>query len=154
MIEQKYIDRFYTKVDKTDTCWIFTGYKDRDGYGQYGIRDQGIKVSYQAHRFSYEAETGIYPGKLLVCHHCDNPSCVRPDHLFLGTNKDNMEDMVKKGRQGGRLIKTPEHRKNISIAVSKSFLTRTDFKKRGPRSEEDKKKISDGVKAYNANRKK
>lgn len=85
--------RFWSKVDKTDTCWVWLA-STTDGYGNFWF---GPK-RYKAHRFSYELEYGSVPDGLLVCHQCDNPPCVRPDHLFLGTNKDNAQDRASKGR--------------------------------------------------------
>jgi len=87
--------RFWSKVNKTDTCWEWTGYKDR--YGIFGIEGKNLK----AHRVSWEITFGPVPEGLHVLHKCDNPGCVKPDHLFLGTHTDNMRDMVVKGR-GGR----------------------------------------------------
>ena len=85
--------RFWSKVNKTSDCWLWVGAADRQGYGR-------IKTSTTvlAHRKSWEIHNGPIPDGLLVCHKCDNPPCVRPDHLFLGTNDDNMADMVQKGR--------------------------------------------------------
>lgn len=89
------ICRFWSKVTKTDWCWNWTGSKIGLGYGILGV-NCGKMV---AHRFSWILHNGKIPSRLLVLHHCDNPSCVNPSHLFLGTHKDNMRDMVKKGRQ-------------------------------------------------------
>ena len=93
MIELPIEIRFWNKVNKTDTCWLFTGYKNKKGYGKFKVNKQIL-----AHRFSYELHYGPIPKGMYVCHKCDNPPCIRPDHLFLGTQKDNMDDMLLKGR--------------------------------------------------------
>src|SRR3990167_3067084 len=87
-------ERFWSKVEKTEDCWTWTGLRNRGGYGVFRI-DGRNKL---AHRISYELFMGPFDGSLFVCHHCDNPSCVRPGNLFLGTNIDNMRDMTEKGR--------------------------------------------------------
>lgn len=86
--------RLWARVRKTDHCWEWIGGKTDRGYGH--LRRDGIRIL--AHRFSWELVHGPIPDDLCVLHRCDNPSCVRPDHLFLGTRLDNMADMVKKGR--------------------------------------------------------
>lgn len=88
-------ERFWEKVDKTGDCWEWTGFKNRQGYGQFQV---STKNGQPAHRVSFELANGKIPDGMHVCHKCDNPPCVRPDHLFLGTPSDNMKDMVKKGR--------------------------------------------------------
>lgn len=89
---------FWLKVDRLpgDGCWLWTAGKDRDGYGRFGARG--------AHVWAWRIAHGFWPPDgLCVCHHCDTPSCVRPDHLFLGSHQENIDDMVRKRRQrGGR----------------------------------------------------
>lgn len=87
-------ERFWAKVDKTGDCWVWTGATARNGYGVFRIDGRNVG----AHRFSFHLATGITPGELDVLHACDNPPCVQPDHLFLGTQRDNMADMHAKGR--------------------------------------------------------
>jgi hypothetical protein len=86
--------RFWARVQKTDDCWLWTG-STKHGYGQ--VNWNGRK--FIAHRAAYILTYGAIPDGLFVCHTCDVPACVRPDHLFLGTHADNMQDKVAKGRQ-------------------------------------------------------
>jgi len=87
------LERFWERVEKSEGCWEWKGGKSTRGYGVFG------KV--QAHRFSWELHNGPIPEGLCVCHRCDNHSCIRPDHLFLGTQLDNMRDRKAKGRYIG-----------------------------------------------------
>lgn len=86
-------ERFWSHVDKSGDCWIWTAATSSDGYGHFSLFGMT-----RAHRISYLLEVGSIPNGMFVCHHCDNPKCVRPDHLFLGTAKDNTHDAIKKGR--------------------------------------------------------
>lgn len=79
-------------------CWLWFGACNNKGYGYISKKTYGMCL---AHRYAF-ASAGNDPGDLLVCHKCDNPACVNPDHMFLGTHKDNTQDMVKKGRARGR----------------------------------------------------
>lgn len=91
-------ERFWAKVDKSGDCWLWTGQRVRNGYGHFFI-ERG-RSSVKAHRFSYELANGPVPARLLVLHRCDNPPCVRPDHLYAGTPQDNMDDKMSRGRAG------------------------------------------------------
>lgn len=85
--------RFWSKVDKSGECWLWKGNLYKDGYGQFAL---GFK-QLRAHRVSYQLSV-IDPGELYVLHKCDCRNCVNPEHLFLGTQKDNIRDMWLKGR--------------------------------------------------------
>jgi hypothetical protein len=90
--------RFFRKVDKTETCWVWTGNTSRNGYGSIQSGGKG-SATLSAHRLSYEMHKGQIPNGYVVMHSCDNPSCVNPDHLSVGTFKENTADMIGKGRK-------------------------------------------------------
>jgi len=108
-------ERFWAKVQKAEGCWLWTASVNATGYGIIGS-DQPERTMVLAHRVSYEMASGPIPAGIEVCHTCDTPACVRPDHLFLGTHKENMEDMSRKGRSGRR----------FGMANNKSRLTREE----------------------------
>ncbi|MDO8671246.1 MAG: HNH endonuclease [Dehalococcoidia bacterium] len=89
--------RFWAKVEKGEGCWTWKGTCDRRGYGRIYVGSRPRR-STRAPRVSWELHFGPILDGMFVCHHCDTPSCVRPDHLFLGTARDNARDMVTKGR--------------------------------------------------------
>lgn len=94
-------ERFWIQVGKSDDgCWLWLSGKDMDGYGAFNADHDGVTYR-RAHRYSYGLHHGPIPAGLQVCHTCDTPSCVRPDHLFLGTIAVNMADKMAKGRHAG-----------------------------------------------------
>ena len=108
-------DRFFSRFVKlANGCWQWRSHTDKDGYGIL----PGAHRSIRAHRLSYEIHKGAIPEGMIVCHRCDNPGCVNPDHLLVGTQKDNAQDALRKGRhyvgeKNGRSKLTEENVKEI-----------------------------------------
>jgi hypothetical protein len=112
------IDRIYAKTKKTDTCWLWIGAKSSFGYGQIysgGTRSSCARIIH-THRAVWEYLFGAIPAGLCVLHRCDIPSCLNPDHLFLGDKADNTSDMRSKGRM------------KVGTALPQTKLTEDDIK--------------------------
>lgn len=92
---QELIERFWSRINKTESCWLWVGAKAK-GYGV--IRLPKSSTTLKAHRVSYAIRFGEVPNGIWVLHRCDNPPCCNPDHLFLGDVRDNVRDMIEKGR--------------------------------------------------------
>ena len=126
------IRRFMAKTQPAETgCWEWQGYRRAGGYGQYRGPAGRQSRLVAAHRFAYEAFVAPIPDGLSVMHRCDNPPCVNPAHLELGSQRDNMTDAARKGRMGGErsawrlhpdLRRRPKTR--VSRAVVNDILVR------------------------------
>ena len=92
-------NRFWSHVERGPDCWEWTARRDKDDYGQFAISKGKSAV---AHRVAYSLSVGDIPDGMFVCHTCDNPPCCNPEHLWIGTNQDNMDDMVRKNRANAK----------------------------------------------------
>ena len=98
-------ERFWSHVEITGECWLWTHKKTLGGYGRFSLNGK----CYMAHRFAWALTCGPIPDELLVLHKCDNPPCVRLDHLFLGTHRDNVLDMLEKKRHANQYYRQENH---------------------------------------------
>jgi hypothetical protein len=116
-VKEKDVKRFWSKVDKGDgtlrECWEWLGSKSHEGYGRFSVNYADVK----SHRFSFFLRTGILEENLFICHICDNPGCVNPNHLWLGTLQANNFDKTLKGRTA-----------KGSMFVNKALLNEKDVK--------------------------
>jgi len=92
-LKQRLLDN--VRVDEQTGCWDWLKFKDRNKYGHIKVLGKSELV----HRIAYQTLVGDIPSGMFVCHRCDNPSCLNPEHLFVGTNQDNIDDKVAKNRQ-------------------------------------------------------
>lgn len=99
ILTEKVVTRFWSKCEKTDSCWNWVAKSRNNGYGFYSVKKHNKVHHFFAHRLAWQLTNGPIPKGQCVLHKCDNKLCVNPDHLFLGSNSDNIKDMLKKGRQ-------------------------------------------------------
>lgn len=105
-------ERFWEKVSFSEGCWEWQGAVFDRGYGVFRAHGKNIR----AHKYSYAMKNGQIPDGMFVCHKCDNPRCVRPEHLFLGTPADNVKDMMAKGRARFPGAKNPRRKERHHFA--------------------------------------
>jgi hypothetical protein len=99
-LDERRCDRFWALVEKTETCWLWRGHVEANGYGRTSIGAPPNRTAWLAHRLAWVIENGPIPPGRWVLHRCDVRRCVRPSHLFLGTHEENMRDAAAKGRLG------------------------------------------------------
>lgn len=122
----QFVERFWGKVNEDGPtpghipaigpCWVWTGCKNYFGYGWVHIRRPGFNMV-KAHRVAWQISFGDIPTNMLVLHKCDNPTCVNPEHLYLGTSLDNAQDRENKGRHGRNELPKSRHTKSDSGAT-------------------------------------
>lgn len=106
--------KFWNNVQRSDGCWTWSGARHERGYGRFRVGS----VVHRAHRFAWLITRGDIPQGMHVLHRCDNPSCVRPDHLFLGSHADNMRDKARKGRNTASRKLTASDARAIKAALA------------------------------------
>jgi len=117
-------ERFYKYIDvkDKDDCWEWIGLKNKDGYGRFRLTDKMVL----AHRWMWEMEDSDIPEGLMVLHKCNNRGCVNPNHLYLGTNQDNMNDMSiagsKKGNRNAMSKLTEDDVREIRRLISEGYI--------------------------------
>ena len=130
MLSAEQTDRFWGHVDigGPEKCWDWQ-MSLRKGYGNVSLKINGVQKKWGAHRIAWTLTHGKIPEGLCVCHHCDNPVCCNPKHLFLGTVQDNTDDKIRKGRQGpyGQLGELNAFSKLTTEQVRQIKFTRRDL---------------------------
>ena len=122
----KEILRFLSHVKRRGSCWIWMSARDVKGYGRFSFNGRNCR----ANRVSYEFFVGKIPPYMLACHKCDTPACVNPTHLFVGTEKDNANDMVAKKRGRFNPVRGLNHYKSIPATLLR-LIKVSDFSRRG-----------------------
>lgn len=140
-----------TAINPKSGCWEWQGIK-RNGYGRtiVGSRKDGTRRSVSSHRLAYEVWNGEIPNGYEVCHKCDNPSCINPDHLFVGTRQDNINDRESKGRNvtkiGEEQTRSKLTKKSVKDARWERAYKGTSFQKLATKYGVNKKTMQNAIK--------
>lgn len=117
-MDQRVLNRFMQKIEKTDDCWLWTGGKNYKGYGVFNVIIDGHFKARTAHRISYEHHHNTIPTGLVVRHKCRSKHCVNPEHLEVGTQHENILDKIRDGTHGHKL--TDEKIRDIRSRVGQT----------------------------------
>lgn len=117
VVSERHIDKFLSLLKNEGDCILYFGARDGCGYGRHQTTMNKKRTTFAAHRLSYQIFVGVIPDGMLVLHSCDKPPCVNPNHLFVGTNKDNARDKMRKGRGKG-FSACGEKNKNSKLTLS------------------------------------
>lgn len=145
-IKERLLERI--EIDNKTGCWNWKLSLDEWGYGRTKLYK--TRQNWKAHRLSYTVFKGDINGGLFVCHKCDNPKCINPEHLFLGTHQDNMNDMVKKGRANKNSNRCGNNNAGIKIMANYKIYKSYSEAARdiGISNNEIKKRIGTGKPGY------
>jgi predicted XRE-type DNA-binding protein len=119
----------FTEKPANSHCWAWTGSKNKQGYGKIKF----LGADWMAHRLSYELRKGPTPKNMMVCHSCDNPECTNPQHLFLGSALENMQDKMAKGRHRGAKSGAKHHKSKLKgddVIAIRQIYARKDMNQR------------------------
>jgi hypothetical protein len=121
-VRMNLVEKFWSRVAMIPfhECWEWNGARTSSGYGSFKFKGK----RYVASRASWEIHFGQVPSGLYVCHHCDNPGCVRPDHLFIGTSSDNMLDASSKGRLHNQFVGISHCKRGHEFTAANTFVYR------------------------------
>ena len=117
-LSERFLQKY--RVDLATGCWLWTDHVDEDGYGIIWVG--GKKRTKRAHRVSLELRGETIPQDTLVCHTCDTRHCVNPRHLYVGTNQQNIADMVRRGRSATTINPQPGELKSAKTTCARSAL--------------------------------
>lgn len=121
-IADHHITKFWGKITKSNFCWVWRGLVTKDGYGRISIYGKTVLT----HRLSWVLHFGEIPKELGVLHKCDNPSCVNPDHLFLGTFQENMRDKINKKRHTfGSIVEQSDLTERDILEIRRRYESRS-----------------------------